>query len=89
LTSKFYFRLGKFFRTGKEEEPGSGNQEQDDVDGTGEVEHYNTKKHSRRRFLVGPELQPLWYSGRSDNEGICEGVTDDLMICELLSQLEG
>jgi hypothetical protein len=39
LRSKFYFRLGEFLRTGKEEESRSDNQEQEDIDGTGEVEN--------------------------------------------------
>jgi len=37
--SKLYFRLGVFLRTGKEEEFRSGNQEQEDIDGTGKVEN--------------------------------------------------
>jgi hypothetical protein len=39
LRSKFYFRLGESLRTGKEEKLRSDNQEQEDVDGTGKVEH--------------------------------------------------
>jgi hypothetical protein len=41
LRSKFYFRLGdwEFLRTGKEEDSRSDNQEQEDIDGTGEVKH--------------------------------------------------
>jgi hypothetical protein len=37
--SRFYFRLGESLRTGKEEEPRSDDQEQEDIDGTGKVEH--------------------------------------------------
>jgi hypothetical protein len=39
LRSKFYFQIGEFLRTGKEEESRSDNQEQEDIDGTGEVEN--------------------------------------------------
>jgi hypothetical protein len=39
LRIKFYFRLSEFLRTGKEEESRSDNQEQEDIDGTGEVEN--------------------------------------------------
>jgi hypothetical protein len=35
------------------------------------------------------ERQKSWYGERNDDDGICEGVTDDFMICEPLSQLEG
>jgi len=39
--SKFHFLLDdwEFLRTGKEEDSRSDSQEQEDVDGTGEVEH--------------------------------------------------
>ena len=39
LRSKFYFRLGEFLGTGKEEESRSDDQEQDDIDGTGKIEN--------------------------------------------------
>jgi hypothetical protein len=55
LRSKFYFRLGELLRTGKEEEPRSENQEQEDIDGTGEVEHRDSEKRSRRRYIVVTE----------------------------------
>ena len=53
-------------------------------DSPGEVEHCDTKKYSRRRYVVLNVLQTSWYGERKD-----EGVTDDLMICEPLSELEG
>ncbi len=89
LTSKFYFWLGEFLRTGKEEESWSDNQEEEHVDGPGEVEHCDTKKCSRRRYSVVTELQKSWYGERNDDEGICKRMTDDLMICEPLSQSKG
>jgi hypothetical protein len=39
LRNKFYFRAVESLRTGKEEESRSDNQEQEDIDGTGEVEN--------------------------------------------------
>ena len=39
LRSNIYFRLGELLRTGKEKEFRSDNQEQEDINGTGEVEH--------------------------------------------------
>ena len=41
MISKFYFQLGdwELLGTGKEEDSRSDNQEQEDVDGTGEAEH--------------------------------------------------
>jgi hypothetical protein len=52
LRGQLHFRLGDFHGTGEEEESRSDNEEQDDIDGTGEVEHRNGKKQSRRRYMV-------------------------------------
>jgi hypothetical protein len=49
---QFYFRLGKYLGTGEEEELRSDNQEEDDIDGAGEVEHRDAEKRARRRYMV-------------------------------------
>jgi hypothetical protein len=75
LKSKFYFRLGEFLRTGKEEESRSDNQEQEDIDGTGEVKNGDAKKSNRRRYVVVTELHTPCYGERKDDEGVCQGIT--------------
>jgi len=54
--SKFHFRPSESVRTGKEEEFRSDDQEQEDIDGTGELEHRFSEKRSRRRYMVVSEL---------------------------------
>jgi len=39
LRCQLHFGLGEFHGTGEEEESRSDNEEQEDIDGTGEVEH--------------------------------------------------
>jgi len=48
--SKFYFRLAKLLGrwTGQEEKSGPDDQQQEDVDGAGEIEHRDTEKRSGR-----------------------------------------
>jgi hypothetical protein len=38
--------------TREEEQSRSDNQEQEDIDGTGEIEHCVSEKRSRRRYMV-------------------------------------
>ncbi len=76
LRSQFYF-LTHFIGTREEKEFRSNNQEQEDIDGTGEVEYCFTEKSSRRRYVVVSENQPPSYGEREDDERVCQGVTDD------------
>jgi hypothetical protein len=55
LRSQNYFLLVELLGTREEEKFRSDNQEQEDIDGPGEVEHRETKKHSRRRYMVVTE----------------------------------
>jgi len=71
LTCQFYFGAGKFLGPREEEESRSDNQEEENIDGTGEAEHRVTKKCSRRRYLVVTEQQPPCYSERKDDKGVC------------------
>ena len=73
--SEFYYRLGEYLRTGKEEEFRSDDQEQEDIDGAGEVEDRGTKKSDRRRYVVVTELHKPCYGKRKDDEGVCQGIT--------------
>ena len=50
-----YFLLVELIGTREEEELWSNDQEQEDVDGTGKVEHRGTEKRSRRRYNVVSE----------------------------------
>jgi hypothetical protein len=75
LEEQVLFRLGKFVGTREEEEFRSDNQEQGDIDGTGEVEHCDTKKCSRSRYVVATEFQTPCYGERKDDEGVCQRVT--------------
>jgi hypothetical protein len=50
--SQLYFLLVESLGTTEEEESRSDNQEQEDIDGTGEVEQRGTEKRSRRRYIV-------------------------------------
>ena len=57
LRNQFYYVwLVESLRAREEEESRSDNQEQDDIDGTGEVEHRNGEKRNRRRYMVVTEL---------------------------------
>jgi len=47
--------LTKLLRGCEEEKVGSDDQEKEDVDGTGKVEHDNTEKGSRRRYALMTE----------------------------------
>ncbi len=57
LGFQFYYGLGlgESLGTGEEEAFPSENQEQEDIDGTGEVEHWDREKHSRWRYIVVTE----------------------------------
>ena len=46
----------EFLRTREEEEYRSDNQEQENIDGTGEIEHRDGDKRSRRRYMAVTEL---------------------------------
>jgi hypothetical protein len=81
--TELYFRLGVFYvflgrgsdrGTREEEEFRSDNQEQGDIDGTGEVEHRDAKKCSRCRYVVVAELQTPSYGERKDDKGLCQRV---------------
>jgi hypothetical protein len=61
--------------TREEEKFRSDSQEQEDVDGTGEVENRDTKKYNRRRYVVVTELQAPCYGERKYDEGVCQGIT--------------
>jgi hypothetical protein len=52
LRFQFHFGLGEFLGTAEEEELRSGNEEQEDIDGTREVEHRDSKKRNRRWHMV-------------------------------------
>jgi hypothetical protein len=58
LSSQLYFllRVVEFLGTREEKESRSDNQEQEDIDGTGEVEHRVTEERGRRRDVVVSEL---------------------------------
>jgi hypothetical protein len=73
--SQLCFLPVDFLGTREEEESRSDNQEQEDIDGTGEVEHRETKKCSRRRYVVVTELHTPCYGEREDDEGVCQGIT--------------
>ena len=55
LMNQNYFLLVELPGTREEEKFRSDNQEQEDIDSPGEVEHRETKKHSRRRYMVVTE----------------------------------
>ena len=61
--------------TREEEKSRSDNQEQESIDGTGEVENCVTKKCNRKRYVVVIELQTPCNGERKDDEGVCQGVT--------------
>ena len=75
LRRQLYFLLIEFHGTRKEEESRSDNQEQDDIDATGEVEYRGGEKCNRRRNMVVIELCTPCYGEGEDDEGICDGVT--------------
>ena len=66
------FLLVKLLGTTGEEESGSDNQEQGDIDSTGEVENREAKKYNRRRHARANVLR---YGERKDDEGVCQGIT--------------
>ena len=70
-------RLPKLVGTGEEEESRFENKEQEDIDGAGEVEQYDTEERSRRRYVAVAiaELQPPCNGEREDDDGIRNGVT--------------
>ena len=51
----FYFRLAKFLKGCEEEKMRSDDQEKEDVDSTGKVEHDNAEEGSRRRYTLVTE----------------------------------
>ena len=53
----------------------SGNQEQDDVDGAGEVENRDDEKCNRGRYVVVAKLHTTCYGKREDDEGVRQWVT--------------
>ena len=59
----------------EEEKFRSKNQEQKNIDGTGEVEYRESEKRSRRRYMAVSEQLPPCYGERKDDEGVCHGVT--------------
>jgi hypothetical protein len=66
LRSQLYFRLRlvvvvEFLGAREEEELRSDGQEQEDIDGTGEVKQCDSKKRSGRRYGVVMELAPPCY----------------------------
>lgn len=76
LGSQLYFLLlVELLETREEEESGSGDQEQEGINSTGEVENRGTKKCNRRRHIVMIELHTPCNGERKDDEGICQGVT--------------
>ena len=58
LRYQFYFLLVEFAGRGtrEEEELRSDDQEQENIDDAGEVEHCGTKKHGRRWYMVVSEV---------------------------------
>ena len=81
LTSKFYFRLAKLLRRREEEKMRSDDQEKEDIDGTGKVEHYASKKDSRRRHMHMIEQKPTGNRERNHREGVCQWVARHFMSC--------
>ena len=65
----------EFPGTREEEESRSDNQEQKDIDGTGEIENRDTKKYSSGWYVVVTELQKPRYGERKYDDAVCEGVT--------------
>ena len=60
---------------GREGVSGQTISEQENIDGTGEVEHCETKKCSRRRYVVVTELHTPCYGERKYDEGVRQGIT--------------
>ena len=88
LRSKFHVWLRKFLGSGEKEEVRSGNQEEEYINCAGQVEHYDAEKRGRRRYVGMTNFQPSRYGDGKDDEGICNRVTDDLIIYEPCSLLE-
>ena len=70
-----YILLVELLETREEEESRSGSQEQEGINGTGEVENRDAKKCNRRRYVVVIELHNPCNGERKDDEGVCQGVT--------------
>jgi hypothetical protein len=70
-----HFLPVEFLGTREEEESRSDNQEQEDIDGAGEVENRDAKKCNRRWYVVVTELHTPCYGERKDDEGVCQGIT--------------
>jgi hypothetical protein len=89
LRSKFYVWLGEILGTREKEEVRSGNQEQEHIDCTRQVEYCVAEKGSSRRYVVLTDYcKPSRYEDGKEDEATCNGVTDGLIIYEPRSQLE-
>jgi len=79
LRFQFYYGLGlgELLGTGEEEQSRSDNQEEEDIDGTGKVEHRVTEQRGCRRYMVVTELCPPCRRERKDDNGVCQGITGD------------
>ena len=68
----------------------SGNQEQEHIDCTGQVEYCVAEKDSSRRYVALTDCyHPSRYEDGKEDEGTCNGVTDGLIVYEPRPQLEG